>query len=176
MRLEHPTVSPDRLIATLGTSPFKMPTYPETSSPTFKSSRPTKRTRILVLSDTHTQTPMPAEDALHAYREPLPDADVLLHAGDLTKVGKRVEYEVMVDMIKKHSAELKLVIAGNHDITLDEEYYASPHGRQKHQDQDLSQIRELWCGGEAKRQGLVYLEEGTNTFQLRNGAKFTVRN
>ncbi|KAJ5654508.1 hypothetical protein N7490_001511 [Penicillium lividum] len=81
------------------------------------------KTRICMISDTHTNVPLPADDKKHAYRDPLPKADVLLHAGDLTKVGYKVEHEAMVSMLKAADAELKLVIAGNHDLTLDEEYF-----------------------------------------------------
>ena len=137
-------------------------------------SRPTVRTRILVISDTHTQIPKPSHNGNHTYREPLPTADILLHAGDITKCGKISEYESMVEMIKNHPAELKLVIAGNHDITLDPPYYHNYYGKQKHRGEDLEVVREMWTGEEAKKHGLVYLEEGTNTFQLTNGAKFTV--
>ncbi|KAJ5803420.1 uncharacterized protein N7503_005870 [Penicillium pulvis] len=83
------------------------------------------KTRICMISDTHTNVPLPADDKEHAFRDPLPKADVLLHAGDLTKVGYTVEYEATVSMLKAADAELKLVIAGNHDITLDEEHFTT---------------------------------------------------
>jgi hypothetical protein len=41
------------------------------------------------------------------------------------KVGYRVEHEAMIAMLADADAELKLVIAGNHDITLDEEYFTT---------------------------------------------------
>ena len=148
---------------------------PNMSLPQSAKSENVVRTRILVLSDTHTQTPKPPDDPYHAYREPLPSADLLLHAGDITKVGRMTEYRTMVEMIKRHPAELKLVIAGNHDITLDPQYYDSQHGRSKHEGEDIEAVRDLWTGEDAKKHGLVYLEEGTAKFELKNGAKFTVR-
>ncbi|KAJ5085942.1 hypothetical protein N7532_010713 [Penicillium argentinense] len=81
------------------------------------------KTRICMISDTHTTSPYPPLSKNHVYRNPLPKADVLLHAGDLTKVGYRTEHEETVSMLKAADAELKLVIAGNHDITLDEEHF-----------------------------------------------------
>ncbi|KAK5787869.1 hypothetical protein VI817_010366 [Penicillium citrinum] len=81
------------------------------------------KTRICMISDTHTTIPYAASEKKHAFRNPLPEADILLHAGDLTKVGYRTEHEETVAMLKAAPAELKLVIAGNHDITLDEEYF-----------------------------------------------------
>ncbi|KAJ5691102.1 hypothetical protein N7488_011837 [Penicillium malachiteum] len=83
------------------------------------------KTRVCMISDTHTSTPLPASFKDYAFREPLPQADVLLHAGDLTKVGYYGEYVKMVDMLKAADAKLKLVIAGNHDITLDEEHFTT---------------------------------------------------
>lgn len=82
----------------------------------------------------------------------------------------------MVDMLKAADAELKIVIAGNHDITLDEKYYnEGGHLRHRHTGrEDLAQVRELYCGEEAKRYGIVYLEEGLRTFTLKNGARFTI--
>ncbi|KAL5052276.1 hypothetical protein BDW71DRAFT_8233 [Aspergillus fruticulosus] len=89
----------------------------------------TTRTRLLLLSDTHTTTPSPAHSSSASgfpptpYRHPLPAAHILLHAGDITKVGLASEHKAMLELLKSHPAELKIVIAGNHDITLDEEYY-----------------------------------------------------
>ncbi|CBF89433.1 metallophosphatase domain-containing protein [Aspergillus nidulans FGSC A4] len=87
------------------------------------------KTRLLLLSDTHTTTPSPALSSSSSgfpstpYRHPLPSAQVLLHAGDITKVGLASEHKAILEILKSHPAELKIVIAGNHDITLDEEYY-----------------------------------------------------
>lgn len=83
------------------------------------------KTRICMVSDTHTCSPNPPQQSDNPYRYPLPKADILLHAGDLTKVGYLVEHEETVAMLKAADAELKLVIAGNHDITLDEEHFTS---------------------------------------------------
>ena len=79
-------------------------------------------------------------------------------------------------MLKAADAELKIVIAGNHDITLDEEYYA--RGGHMHRYgggmEDLKKVRELWTGERAVEAGIVYLEEGVRSFALRNGARLTV--
>ena len=83
------------------------------------------KTRICMISDTHTFSPNPPQQTNNPYRYPLPKADVLLHAGDLTKVGYHIEHKETVEMLKAADAELKLVIAGNHDLTLDEEHFTS---------------------------------------------------
>jgi len=138
------------------------------------SPKPVK-TRLCLISDTHTHPPLPLTDTTHPYRLPLPSSDILLHAGDITMAGRLAEYETMLQVLKSADAELKIVIAGNHDITLDEEYYGEfgevRHGGRR---EDLERVRELWCGEEARRVGVVYLEEGVRTFVLRSGARFTV--
>lgn len=138
------------------------------------------KTRILVLSDTHSAFPSQNERNDHAaFRPPLPQADVLLHCGDLTMVGLMHEYETTLEMLKDIDAELKLVIAGNHDISLDEDYYARKGQymqRLKEPDEDMPRrARELWTGDKAKEAGVTYLDEGTYSFTLKNGAKLRVR-
>lgn len=132
-----------------------------------------------MISDTHTQTPHPPTRTDKAYRHPLPKADVLLHAGDLTRIGRLAEHQTIVDMLKAPQttqAELKLVIAGNHDISLDHEYYAlkgaARHGSARLE--DVAQIRDLYTNEEARAAGIVYMEEEVRTFELKNGARFTV--
>lgn len=83
------------------------------------------KTRICMISDTHTCAPNPPQATDNPYRHPLPKADILLHAGDLTKVGYLVEHKETVSMLAAADAELKLVIAGNHDITLDEHHFTT---------------------------------------------------
>lgn len=133
------------------------------------------KTRICVISDTHSNSPYPANNASRAYRLPLPSADVLLHAGDLTMTGHGDEHRETIEMLKAADAELKIVIAGNHDLTLDKEYYTQfaelSHGKDI---QDMDKIRDMYCGEEAQKHGIIYLEEGLRTFELKNGARFTV--
>ena len=49
-------------------------------------------------------------------------------------------------------------------------------GKRKHRNvpENVQKIREMWTGDEALDAGIVYLEEGTRSFQLSNGAKFTI--
>ncbi|KAL1957427.1 hypothetical protein VTO42DRAFT_5995 [Malbranchea cinnamomea] len=135
------------------------------------------KTRICMISDTHTFVPSARYKQFRsAYKWPFPAADILLHAGDITLVGKQEEHQVMVDMLKRANAELKIVIAGNHDITLDKEYY-NEYGYRRHrtsEKQDLAKIRELYCGEEAQKHGIAYMDEGLRNFTLKNGARFTV--
>jgi 3',5'-cyclic AMP phosphodiesterase CpdA len=61
--------------------------------------------------------------SMYSFRPPFPKADVLLHSGDLTNVGTVEENRVALNLLASIPAELKLVIAGNHDLTLDKEYW-----------------------------------------------------
>ncbi len=133
----------------------------------------TVKTRIIILSDTHNKKPFDASDTQRAFRSPLPDADILLHAGDLTGSGKQYEHQAQIEMLSEHSAEVKVVIPGNHDITLDEPYYAS-HPWKHRAPQDLLAIKQMYIGPEARKAGIYLMEEGVQSFQLKNGAKFTV--
>lgn len=82
----------------------------------------------------------------------------------------------MLDAFREADAELKIVIAGNHDITLDESFYGSIGESLFHPQnpEDLGKVREMWTGWEAKQAGIIYLDEGMRRFQLKNGATFTV--
>ncbi|EEQ92356.1 hypothetical protein RJZ56_006036 [Blastomyces dermatitidis] len=131
------------------------------------------KTRFCIISDTHTYTPLPP-DNWSPFRLPFPTSDVLLHAGDLTMVGKESEHQATIGMLKNADAELKIVIAGNHDITLDEDYYNSFGYRRHRAREDLVKIREMYCGEEARKHGIVYMDEELRTFTLKNGARFTV--
>lgn len=136
----------------------------------------TVKTRFCILSDTHNRPPLAESSTDYAYRQPLPSAHVLLHAGDLTMTGRASEYQEMLNVFKEADAELKLVIAGNHDITLDESFYRTMGETLFHpmNPEDLGKVKEMWTGWEAKQAGIIYLDEGTRTFQLKNGAKFTI--
>ncbi|KAF5721771.1 hypothetical protein FGLOB1_19 [Fusarium globosum] len=57
----------------------------------------------------------------------LPKGDVLIHAGDLTNQGSHAELAKTVAWLEKQDFEAKIVIAGNHDLTLDPKFYAE-HG------------------------------------------------
>jgi hypothetical protein len=143
------------------------------------SSPPTShiKTRFLILSDTHSFDPINNTNNDAPYRPPLPQADVLLHCGDLTIKGLLEEFEGALSMLEKIDADLKLVIAGNHDISLDEPYYARKgrYMQGKRFEEDMPQrARELWTGERARKAGVTYLEEGLYSFVLSNGASLRV--
>jgi Icc-related predicted phosphoesterase len=144
------------------------------------------KTRLLIISDTHDgfqgQQAKPYASNTGSFRPPFPKADVLLHSGDLTMIGTMAQYRNTLAMLKDMDAELKLVIAGNHDLSLHTDYYIDKDGKGHAKnlqgldyDKDTArQAIELWTGQAAKDAGVTYLTEGLHTFELSNGAMFTI--
>ncbi|KAJ5106673.1 hypothetical protein N7456_003348 [Penicillium angulare] len=83
-----------------------------------------RKTRFVCVSDTHDYTPMEAGFKL-------PAGDVLIHAGDLTNKGSLTELRRTMDWISNADFEIKIIVAGNHDVSLDSEFYAK-HGQEFH--------------------------------------------
>ncbi|KAI9666957.1 MAG: hypothetical protein M1831_001462 [Alyxoria varia] len=135
----------------------------------------TAKVRFLIISDTHTVELMPelfTPD--RPFRDPLPKADVLIHCGDLTMMGRLEEYQQTISMLDKIDAELKLVIAGNHDRSLDAAFWKDPEKPFMRDHADHERALELWTET-APRKGITYLDEDTHTFTLKSsGATFTV--
>lgn len=139
----------------------------------------TRKTRLLLVSDTHANANAPSRHSTYPFHHPLPKADILIHSGDLTIAGSYNDNLTTRDFILKHPAELKIVIPGNHDLTLDSEYMAAkkvPYlvDQAELHSQNLARIRELWTGEEAKKHGIVYLEEGVKIFTLAHGTSFSI--
>ncbi|KAL7266084.1 hypothetical protein RUND412_011384 [Rhizina undulata] len=130
----------------------------------------TIKTRLLLVSDTHNNVPTPKSKS--PFRKPLPKCDVLIHAGDMTNLGRLGDYEKVLSWIKEVDAELKLVIAGNHDLTLDQSFYAENWDRFHGQPEDAAKCLSLFT--DAKEYGVHYLPEGSYEFVLSNGAKFKI--
>ena len=95
-------------------------------------------------------------------------------------IGRKEENLRTRKMLMEANAELKLVIAGNHDLTLDRDYFKGPAMRafslkeSERSLKSLDAIRELWVGEEARTHGIRFLDEGVHHFVLKNGAKFSV--
>ncbi|GIZ38761.1 hypothetical protein CKM354_000216500 [Cercospora kikuchii] len=131
-------------------------------------------TRILILSDTH-------GDALK--RTVTTSADVAIHCGDLTEESKLDEFAAAIQLLKSIDAPLKLVIAGNHDFTLDDQAFERVLAEADPSiDSDLltktygklGDARRLFEAADVLEAGIVYLTEGTHSFTLKNGARLTV--
>jgi predicted phosphohydrolase len=121
-------------------------------------------TRVMVISDTHE----------HSFDgATMPQVDVLIHTGDLTNFGELDALREGVKMIGTIEAELKLVIAGNHDISLDKTRRVENMSEEEYSKYHEAAL-ETMTGPLAKEAGVTYLAEGTHTFTLKNSAKFTV--
>lgn len=83
---------------------------------------------FLIMSDTHGLDIH--ENIAHDFRLPLPKVDFLLHCGDLTQVGGQGPYRNALKMLGEIDAELKLIIAGNHDLELDIKYWLAHLGEE----------------------------------------------
>lgn len=119
--------------------------------------------QVLVLSDTHNDAfPDPAS---------LPRVDVVLHCGDLTMVGGKSNYLNALRSLAQIQAELKLVIAGNHDLSLDADWWQA-YLQDDDNPQEPERMKQLMRS--QVQNGIHYLEEGTHSFTLQNGAKFSI--
>ena len=131
------------------------------------------KTRFLVLSDTHGKNPQ------------LPDlpVDVAIHCGDLTDGSKIAEFRTTLALLRFINAPLKLVIAGNHDFTLDtpmfqrkvaeaNRLFSIAPGEMEREYGDFGDARRLLDS--AQQEGIIFLDEGVHRFDLNNGARLTV--
>ena len=81
-------------------------------------------------------------------------------------------YRQVLQMLHDIPAQLKLVIAGNHDLDLDAAWCRSHPDKVSpaQHEEALQAMKGEW----AREAGVVYLEEGIHSFSLVGGAKFTV--
>ncbi|RMY88081.1 hypothetical protein D0864_06716 [Hortaea werneckii] len=80
----------------------------------------TEKIRIVCISDTHNKAPG------EGYT--LPPGDILIHAGDLTNQGSLSEIQKAVTWLSQQTTfSAKIVIAGNHDLSLDPDYNPLKH-------------------------------------------------
>ncbi|KAK1832153.1 Metallo-dependent phosphatase-like protein [Podospora conica] len=134
------------------------------------------KTRLLIISDTHADNKIRLP-TLHE------GVDVAIHCGDLTEGSELAEYRTTLNLLQSINAPLKLVIAGNHDFTLD-----TPSHQKK-----VAEATRIFSAdpalmnkkygdfGDARRllddkasEGIIFLDEGTHHFNLANGAHLTV--
>ncbi|KAF3001848.1 hypothetical protein E8E13_004352 [Curvularia kusanoi] len=120
--------------------------------------------RALVISDTHNTWPYTLQDFKAA-------VDVFIHCGDVTQYGGLPNIRRVIENIKTVNAELKLVIAGNHDVDLDPVWLA----KFAEDDDDIQVGAECLALLESQQaHGLHYLDEGMHAFTLTDGRSFTV--
>jgi Icc-related predicted phosphoesterase len=71
-----------------------------------------QKIRIVCISDTHNASP--------GLGYTLPSGDILVHAGDLTNNGQPSEVRKALAWLREANYEHKIVVAGNHDLSLDQ--------------------------------------------------------
>ncbi|KAF4996988.1 hypothetical protein FDECE_12227 [Fusarium decemcellulare] len=138
---------------------------------------PRIKTRVLMLSDTHGLR-------FHDNKKPHKSADVAIHCGDLTNDSKLHDFEQAIQLLNEIDAPLKLVVAGNHDFSLDDSAFQQKvNEANRLAQEDLSQnIKEEYGDyGDARRlfeeardKGIKFLGEGSYQFSLDNGAMLRV--
>jgi hypothetical protein len=132
----------------------------------------TIRTRILILSDTHGMKFSKDWPQLQS------EFDLAIHCGDLTEESKLSEFSDTLDLLREIKAPLKLVIAGNHDLTLDPPTFKTVLGPGLALD-DPAVLKEYGAIGEARQQlasdpDIRLLDEGIHTLTLPNGTTFSL--
>ncbi|KAL2833683.1 Metallo-dependent phosphatase-like protein [Aspergillus cavernicola] len=135
------------------------------------TSSPNIRTRFLILSDTHGREIHPEYSKHHA--------DVVMHCGGLTTESKIEEFKTAIRDLRSLDAPLKLVIAGNHDFTMDIPIFQGKVIEAnldlqlvKKEYGDYGEVRELF--DQARESGIILLDEGIHSFTLQNGALLKV--
>ncbi|KAF9531261.1 Metallo-dependent phosphatase-like protein [Crepidotus variabilis] len=122
-------------------------------------------TRFVCISDTHT------------HEIEVPDGDVLLHSGDLTNLGTEKDFEKTMKWLCGLPHKVKIIIAGNHDLTLHTDWYEkhSPNFHLRAGKQDINKILPLLKGKGAQASNLVYLQDEVYRFKLKeNGREWSV--
>ncbi|KAF3005325.1 hypothetical protein E8E14_001940 [Neopestalotiopsis sp. 37M] len=130
------------------------------------------KTKILILSDTH------GEDLVL----PPQHVDVAIHCGDLTEESKLAEFRTTLNLLRRLDAPLKVVIAGNHDFTLDTPSFEKILSEAADQASDPGLVKQVYGDfGEARKMiddakdaGIVFLDEGNHQLKLENGALLQV--
>lgn len=99
----------------------------------------------------------------------------MIHCGDLSQCGDLEDYRNTLKLLEKIPAPLKLVIPGNHDLSLDLDFiHANTNFSRAEREDWYIQARGLWTGKETQNAGIVLLEPGFHEFKLDSGAKLRI--
>lgn len=133
------------------------------------------KARCLIISNTR---------GLQLANPPQADLDVVIHCGDLTEHSILAEFRETIHLLRGIRAPLKLVIAGNHDFSLDDAAFTrkiEEARRMSDENIDASLESDYGAKGAARRlwdevanEGIILLDEGTHHFTLQNGALLKV--
>ncbi|KAH9931715.1 Metallo-dependent phosphatase [Epithele typhae] len=108
----------------------------------------------------------------------VPDGDVLLHAGDLTKHGTWKDLDITLQWLKSLPHRAKFVIAGNHDLCLDAQYKENgslrPIKPRRLDDKDITTAQTRIRSRATRKAGITYLEYQSATYTARSGRTYTI--
>ncbi|KAF9885375.1 hypothetical protein FE257_012993 [Aspergillus nanangensis] len=93
----------------------------------------------------------------HQFHPDIPDGNILIHAGDLTQSGSLKELQATVDWLQSQPHSTKIVVAGNHDVYLDQDYH-----------HDSSDKRTVQWGD------IIYLQNSETTITCSNGRRLRI--
>lgn len=124
--------------------------------------------KFLILSDTHELEL--GDERFPPRKDRFPSIDVVLHCGDFTDNGSFDALHKGMYMLSMFEAELRLLIAGNHEVSLDKEFYLTQGGTVDEQET----AKGLMAADIAKAYGITFLDEGIHTFRLSNRAQFSI--
>lgn len=110
--------------------------------------------KVVCISDTHNNQPV------------LPPGDLLIHAGDLTENGSFAEIQAGLAWLSSQPHRYKILIAGNHDVLLDEQFLEKYPERRYGQTKTKADL--TWGS-------VIYLEDSSVTLdfpppELRQGS------
>jgi calcineurin-like phosphoesterase family protein len=107
--------------------------------------------RLVCLSDTH---------GLHdSISEEIPEGEILVHCGDFTNTGEREQIESFLRWMSGQPHRYKVLIAGNHDITLQVDYYNSFGKSNFHKHRVVNYDPEECRSLVQNYPGIIYLED-----------------
>lgn len=130
------------------------------------------------MSDTH-------GESISRQSIPKKHLDLVIHCGDLTQHSTLSEFRRTIDSLAAIKATLKIIIAGNHDFSLDSPVLCKKIEEAKRTMaeglDDALLEREYGKPGEAqqlvqsaRRERIMFLEEGNHTMALDNGASVKI--
>ncbi|KAF8521259.1 Metallo-dependent phosphatase-like protein [Hysterangium stoloniferum] len=118
-------------------------------------------TRFVCLSDTHGRS------------FAVPPGDVLLHTGDLTASGRVSQIKKTMDWIAGLAHPVKILIAGNHDLTLDTAWYEKNWENFHWAQKEVCWLHrtELVVGADARRGRVAYLDNSSIEIRAKENGR-----
>ena len=113
---------------------------------------PPQKVRIVCISDTHNASP--------GQGYTLPEGDILIHAGDLTNNGLPSEIRKALAWLREANYEQKIVVAGNHDLALDQNF---PNQPDDDEEEEVTQLRRMVREDDR----ITYLEHESRVITVR---------